>query len=62
MNVRICQSPLGFSIDQTNNTIEVVNEWPLTVNFRNDGTPFGKYYKNEKELMPQATITGNAFL
>ena len=40
LNFRICQSPLGFSIDQTYYIMELVNEWSPTGNIRNVDTPF----------------------
>ena len=40
LNFRICQSPLGFSIDQTYNIMELDNEWLPTGKFRNVDTPF----------------------
>ena len=36
----IYQSPLGFTIDQTNHIMELVNEGSPTGNFRNVDTPF----------------------
>ena len=32
LNLRICQSPLGFSVDQTYPFMELVNEWYPTGN------------------------------
>ena len=40
LNFRIFQSPLGFSMDQTDHIMELVNEWFPTGKFRNFGTPF----------------------
>ena len=40
LNFRIFQSPLGFSIDQTDHIMELVNEWFPTGTFRNVDTPF----------------------
>ena len=40
LNFRIFQSPLGFSIDQTNQIMELVNEWSPTGKIKNVDTPF----------------------
>ena len=40
LNFRIFQSPLGFSVDQTDHIMELVNEWLPTGNFRKVDTPF----------------------
>ena len=40
LNFRIFQSPLGFSIYQTDHIMEILNEWLPTGNFRNVDTPF----------------------
>ena len=40
LNFRICQSPLGFSIDQTDQIMELANEWFTTGKFRNVDTSF----------------------
>ena len=40
LNFRIFQSPLGFSIDETDHIIELVYEWFPTGNLRNVDTPF----------------------
>ena len=40
LNFRICQSPLGFNIDQTYHIMELVNEWFPTGKFRNVDTTF----------------------
>ena len=44
LNFRICQSPLGFSIDQTYHIMKLVNEWLPTGKFRNVDTPFRTDY------------------
>ena len=31
LHFRICQSPLGFSVDQIDHIMELVNEWFLNV-------------------------------
>ena len=40
LNFRICQSPLGLSIDQTDHIMELVNEWFPTGKFKNLDTTF----------------------
>ena len=40
LNFRICQYPLGFSIDQIDHIMDLVNEWFPTGKFRNVDTPF----------------------
>ena len=40
LNFRISESPLGFSVDQNDHIMELVNEWFPTGKFRNIGTPF----------------------
>ena len=40
LNFWICQSPLGFSSDQTDHIMELLNECFPTGNFRNVNTPF----------------------
>ena len=40
VNFRICQYPLGFSIDLTDHIMELVNEWFPTEKFRNVDTLF----------------------
>ena len=40
LNFRIFQSPLGFSIDQTDHIMELVNEWFPTGKFINIDTHF----------------------
>ena len=40
LNFLIFQSPLGFSIDQTDHIIELVNEWLPTGKFRKFDTTF----------------------
>ena len=37
---RIYQNPLGFSIDQTDHIIEVINKWFPTGKFRTVNAPF----------------------
>ena len=40
LNFRIFQSPHGFTIDQTDHIMELLNEWFPTGNFRNVDTHF----------------------
>ena len=40
LKFRICKSPLGFSVDQTDHVTELVNEWFPTGNLRNLDTNF----------------------
>ena len=58
-NFRICKSPLGFSIDQTDHIMELVNEWFPTGNFRNVDTPFRTDYSHEKELLAALPLTAH---
>ena len=60
MNFRICRSPLGFSIDQTDHIMELVNEWFPTRKFRNFDTPFRTDSSYEKELLDALPLTGHA--
>ena len=60
LNFWIYQSPLGFSIDQTDHIIELVNEWFPTGKFRNVDTPFQTDSSHEKELLAALPLTGNA--
>ena len=60
LNFRMFQSPLGFSVDQTDHIMELVNEWFQTGNLRKVDTPFSTYYTYEKELMSALTLTVNA--
>ena len=59
-NFRICQSPLGFSIDQTDHIMELVNEWFPTGKFRNVDTRFWTDSSYEKELLAALPLTGHA--
>ena len=40
LNLLICQSPLGFSVDQTYRIMELINEWFPTGKFRKFDTTF----------------------
>ena len=43
LNSRIFHFPLGFSVDQTNHIMELVNEWLPAGILRDIDTPFSKY-------------------
>ena len=60
LHFRICQSPLGFSIDHTDHIMKVVKEWFPNGKFRNVDTPFRTEYSHEKELLASITLTGHA--
>ena len=60
LNLRICQYPIGFSVDQTYHTMELLNEWSPSGKFRKVDTPFRTYSTYEKERMSALTLTGNA--
>ena len=60
LNFRICQYPLGFSIDQKYHIMELVNEWFSTGKFRNFDTPFRTDSSHEKELLAALPLTGHA--
>ena len=47
-NFRICKYPLGFSVDQTDQIMELVNEW---FQFIKVDTPFRKDSTYEEALM-----------
>ena len=49
LNLRIFQSPLGFSADKNDKTTELENEWFPTVMFINFDTSFRTDYIHEKE-------------
>ena len=51
LNFRIFRSPLDFSIDQTEQIMELVNEWFPNGKFRNVDTPFRTDSSYEKELL-----------
>ena len=44
LNVRIWQSPLGFSVDNTDQIMELVTEWFPTGKLRKFDTPFRTEY------------------
>ena len=60
LNFRIYQSPLGFSVDQIDHIMEVVNEWFPTGTFRKVDTHFRTESIYEKYLMTALPLTENA--
>ena len=62
LSFRIFQSPLGFSIDQTDHIMELVNECPRTGKFRKFDTPFQIDSSYKKESLAALTLTGHALL
>ena len=60
LNFRIFQSTLGFSIDQNDNIMKLVNEWFPTGKFRNVDTPFWTESSYEKEWLAALQLTGHA--
>ena len=48
LNFRVCQSPLGFSIDQTDHIMGLVNKWLPTGKFRHVDKPFWEDSSYEK--------------
>ena len=60
LNFLICQSPLGFSVDQTDHIMELVNEWFVTKTFRHFDTPFREKSAYEKELMAELPLPVHA--
>ena len=59
LNLRIFQSPLGFSVDKTDNIVELLNEWFLTEKFRKVNAYFrtDSTYENELMAAPLLTVT-----
>ena len=55
----IFQSPLGLIINQTDNIMELVNEYSPTGNFMKVDTTFRSESKLKKELMPAVPLSGN---
>ena len=47
LTFRIYQSPLGFSVDQTDHIMELVNDWFPNGKFRKVDTPFRTDYTYE---------------
>ena len=60
LNFQIFKSTLGFSVDQTDKLMELVNEWFPTGNFRKFNTHFKIGSTYEKELMAELPLTRNA--
>ena len=60
LNLRVFQSPIGFSVDKTDNIIELVNEWFPTVKSRKVDTPFSTDSTYENEIMDASLLTVNA--
>ena len=60
LNFQICQSLLGFSIDQTDYIMELVNEWFPTGKFQNVDTPFRTDCSHKEELLAALPLTGHA--
>ena len=60
LNFRIFQSTLGFSIDQKDHIMELVNEWFPTGEFRNLHTTFRTDSSYEKELLAALPLTRHA--
>ena len=61
LNSRISQCHLGFSVNQTRNTMEIVNEWFTNVKLRKVDTPFITYYTYEKDIMDYLLLTSTSF-
>ena len=60
LNFQIFQYPLGFSVDQTDHSKELVNEWLPTGKFRKVDVPFRTDSTYEKELLAAIPLTGHA--
>ena len=60
MIFRVCRSPLGLSVDQTDHIMKLVNEWFPTGNLIKFDTPFRKESAYENELLSAFPLTGNA--
>ena len=60
LNFRIFQSPLGFSVDKTDQIMELLNEWFPNGKFIKFDTLFITDFAYEKELMAALPLTGNA--
>ena len=55
--LRISNSPLGLSVDQTDHITELVNKWFQTGKFRKVDTPLRTDSTYETELMAALTLT-----
>ena len=60
LNFRVYQSPLVFSVDQTNHIMELINECFPDGKFRKVHTYFRIDSKYEKELVHALPLTGNS--
>ena len=58
--MRIFQSPIGFSVYQTDHITELVNELLPNGKFRKVDTTFKAYSTYEKELMDALPMTENS--
>ena len=58
----VIQSPLGFSADQTDYIIELLNEWFPTEKFRKVDTHFSTDSIYDKELMYALPLIGNSLM
>ena len=61
LNFRICQSLLGFSVDQTDQVMELLNEWFPIGKLKKIDAPFWKDSVYEKELLATIPLTGHDF-
>ena len=59
LNFRICQYPLGFSVDHIDHIMELVNEWFPTGYLKKVDTPFRTYSAYEKELLSALPLPVN---
>ena len=59
LNFRVFLSPLGFSVDNTDNIMELVNGWLPAGKFRKFDTPFWTDSAYEKELLAALPLTGH---
>ena len=60
LKFRIFQYPLGFSVDQTDHIMELVNGWYPDGIFRKIDTTFRTDYTYEKYLMAALSLTEHA--
>ena len=60
LKFRTCQYPLGFSVDQNDHIMELVNEFSLTGKFRIFYTLFCTESSYEKGLSAELPLTGYA--
>ena len=57
LNLRVFQSPIGSSVDQTDHIMELVNAWFPTGKFRKVDIPLWTDSTYEKELMDEILFT-----